>query len=722
MKHGKFVIVLFLVLVFSLFAFADTNSLQTTEDISTQDDSLTQQTYENPQQYNTQPQNGQVQQPYNTQPQNSQSQQSSNNQSKDGQPQQANYTQGMVMQPQFNFGMTQSSNADPEYVAQQKMVEGMTTAYNWISLNSTRFSSGCKTSKDDLIKEIASVVSSSQEASSVCEQFSEESKDCNPETYCALMSSGKIPLPPQTRTTMKKLGYDPDTMKVQDITKDLIVKVCIEQTNTELNNRVEMIAATKKSISDQLSSFRANCEEYKKNKNMGPNIQLPTFNFPKREYAPGTGPNQQVQQQNQYPQQGQPNQPQGQQYPPQGNGPNGQPQNFCNGSGPICQAGQAPFCQNGNWVCQRNGQPQPIIQNPSETESDGSTQEQNETTTDSTSDESSTTTDTTSDESSTTTDTTSDGSLTTTDATTGTDDSTTGEEIVETMKQAIYNNPITGLFGAMFAANQSVCGNGICEVGIGEDPKNCPSDCMEKQFNQEQNYNNQPQGQNQPNQSRGMGSSMSPEQLCTMTDDEIIAEYMGNTESDLTFEKERNALRCKEESTKILSEMNRYNLESAKCKANAALDCEAKRQAFSTCSEMQDSPEKISTMIVNNMCRRFITSDEAKNNKLLDLATMFDQQDPALANQLGDTAEKNLADQKNLNFTSYLFGDGGYAQKLKERTDKLKEARDRLAATSSTDNQEVLNLLDTQIADLESESAKFANIFDVTRLGYMFGR
>src|SRR3989344_8114989 len=80
-------------------------------------------------------------------------------------------TMGPVMQPQFNFGMPAQSNADPEYVAQQKMVEGMTTAYNWVSLNTSRFSEGCKTNKDDLIKEISKVVQSSQEAATTCRRF-----------------------------------------------------------------------------------------------------------------------------------------------------------------------------------------------------------------------------------------------------------------------------------------------------------------------------------------------------------------------------------------------------------------------------------------------------------------------------------------------------------------------------------------------------------------------
>jgi len=47
----------------------------------------------------------------------------------------------------LNLGMPSSSFADPEYVGQQKMLKSMTTAYNWIALNSAKFASGCKDSK-----------------------------------------------------------------------------------------------------------------------------------------------------------------------------------------------------------------------------------------------------------------------------------------------------------------------------------------------------------------------------------------------------------------------------------------------------------------------------------------------------------------------------------------------------------------------------------------------
>ena len=35
----------------------------------------------------------------------------------------------------FDFGLPQSSFADPEYVGQEKMIENMTAAYTWISQN-----------------------------------------------------------------------------------------------------------------------------------------------------------------------------------------------------------------------------------------------------------------------------------------------------------------------------------------------------------------------------------------------------------------------------------------------------------------------------------------------------------------------------------------------------------------------------------------------------------
>ena len=106
----------------------------------------------------------------------------------------------------------------------------------------------------------------------------------------------------------------------------------------------------------------------------------------------------------------------------------------------------------------------------------------------------------------------------------------------------------------------------------------------------------------------------------------------------------------------------------------------------------------------------------------MDLANQFNQKDPALASQLGDTAEKNSGDQKNLNFLSYLIGDGNYAQKIQERTDKLKTIRDKLALEGSDKDQETISIIDSQISDLEKESSTFGNALDLTRWGYMIGR
>ncbi|MFA6268769.1 MAG: hypothetical protein WCW13_01490 [archaeon] len=727
MKQTKILLILIFILILSFFAFADDNSFsqptntQTTQNNSQPEQIFNNQPQNNPQQYNTQPQqpqqfnNNQKSQPYNNQ-----NQQSNNNQ-------QNNSPQDGMMQPQSNFGMPSSSSADPEYVAQQKMVEGMTTAYNWISLNTTHFSEGCKANKDDLIKEITGVVQNSTEASNICQRFSAEVTACDPELFCTTMRSGNLPLPPQTKSTMKKLGYNPDTMKAQDITQDLIIKVCIEQASSDLATRAEMVTATKKSIQDQIPKFRASCEEYKKNSNQGQNMQLPTFNFPTQQYAPGTGPNQpgqqqgRVVQQNQNPQQmqnpmQQQNPQQQNQNPPQGQQPIGPEQNVCNSQAPNCDAGPAPFCENGNWVCPQTNNPQGQ-QTPQQQNQTPSTTEQTVTTTTDTNP----TTETTTPPQPTTeaTPTQSESAApSTTPATEGGGETPTVQTIVATA----INKSISGLFGIMFEGTQAVCGNGMCEPDLGENQQNCPKDCTPNQNNQDPNSAAGQMNPNQPNQSRGPGSGMSPQQLCTLTDDEIVAEYMGNMESNLTLDKQRNEYRCKQESTNTLNEISRYNLESAKCLADAALDCESKRQAVATCNEMQNSPETIATMIVNNMCLRFISKDTTKNNKLLTLAAEFNQADPALASQLSDTSEKNIADQKSLNIVSYLFGDGNYAQKLKERTDKLIIARDRLASKQNADDKDVLDMLDAQIADLKSESEKFSNAFDITRIGYLFGR
>ncbi len=211
----------------------------------------------------------------------------------------------------------------------------------------------------------------------------------------------------------------------------------------------------------------------------------------------------------------------------------------------------------------------------------------------------------------------------------------------------------------------------------------------------------------------------SPEMLCNMTDDEIVESYTSQMASGMPSQEEMQ-YSCSMESGRMLQEMNRYKLEIARCRADAALDCQSKQQALQNCNEMKDNPEKISALIVGNMCRRFSTTTaEAAQNKLLDVASKYYDSDPALANQLGDTAEKTVADQQQLDMLSYLFGNGNYGAKLTERAKKLKEVKDRLQSKGIND-AETISILESQISELETEGNKFNNPLDLTRLGYIF--
>lgn len=618
------------------------------------------------------------------------------NQSQDNLPQnnQVQNNQPQNNQP-FNMGLPQQSSADPSYVAEQIMIEGMTTAYNWVSLNTQRFSEGCKTDKDALIMEITDVLKSSQEAATACQRFELESKNCDPQVYCEKMRGGQMPLPSNINSALKEMGKDPTTMKAEDMTLDLINEVCIKQANDKLQERTKIYENAKEDLTTQLVAFRKKCEEYKQNSAANPNVKLPDFVGPtlQIQYAPGTGPNQ-VQQQNPNqpnPQQGQNNQNPGQNnLPREPNGPNGM---VCNDSAPNCDGGPAPMCQNGKWICPQGPSVDQIITSngnngvqgtndiaPAE---NGTGEGANDTTQESGASEETTETPTQESE------------------TSGGDSGT-----AQTSAGNTISNAINGFFVAFFEGT-SVCGNGICEPDMGESPQSCSSDCKSN------TYGNQPQNNQPQNYNQQQNPGRSPQQLCEMSDEEIFEEYLGHMKSDLTFESDRDKFRCTDDSIKTFGEINKYKLQTAMCKADAALDCDAKKQALTTCLELKDSPDKIATIVVTNVCRRIIAPEQAKNNKLYDLAAKFDQQDPALASQLSDTAETNQQDKKDLSIISYLFGDGGYAQKIKERTDSLRSIKERLVARGDTENTEIIALLDAQIKELEAETDKFSNAFDI---------
>jgi len=617
----------------------------------------------------------------------------------------------------FDIGMPEWSSAGPEYVAQQKMIENMTTAYNWVALNTARFADGCKTNKEGLVSEITSVIQQAQEASKACQRFATEASNCNPELFCSRFSNGSLPLPPEARIAMKKAGYNPDTIKIDDISEEMIIKMCLSMNDTEINSRKQMIESAKEQVRQQLASFRQKCEQRKQQMG-GQQIRLPDFN------PFQGGPNVVANQQD-------PRGPQGgcQSQPPDcyprpppfcqnGNWvcPEGTQQQesnvVCPGQAPSCAPAGAPMCQNGNWICpgepqqQQPMQPQmPVPQEPAPqlpvpeqpaptmpTPEQPAPQIQ-------------------------------EPAPAPAPEPAPTPPATEGQ----TAPQFSFIRTITGLITG--TNGSAICGNGICEPDFGESAQNCHDDCLPAadgvqgrrptEYNPQQPMTQATGGQGMRQQGGQGMPGLSPEMLCNMTDEEIVESYTSQMQTGMPQEEEME-YRCKMESGRMLSEMSRYKLEIAKCKADAALDCQAKQQALQNCNEMKDSPEKIANLIVNNMCRRFgTTTMEAAKNKLYAVANKWYESDPALANQLGDTADKTIEDQKALGVLSYFFGNGEYASKLEERAQKLKEVRDRLKSNGVTDT-ETLATVEAQINEMETESGKFKNFFDVTRIGYIF--
>ncbi|MDO8648102.1 MAG: hypothetical protein Q7R70_06880 [Candidatus Diapherotrites archaeon] len=666
-----------------------------------------------------------------------------------------NSVQSQIKMPgSVDFGIPQQSFASPEYVAQERMLESMTTAYNWITLNSSRFAQGCKTDKPALITEITTVLSKAQETSTVCKTFETEAKSCNPKTFCAKFKQGNLPLPQNAITILKKLGYDPTSLKIEDITTDLITKVCIEQRSANTAEKNSMIESVKQKIQDQLPEFKKKCELLKQTKSNMPNVMLPNIEI--RPQAQQNYQNQQFNRTQSQTQGGACKEPHPDCYPlpaPKCNNGNwvceGAPQKemqqqnqqqtdssgniVCQSQAPECSpGGPAPMCQNGNWTCpQQEPAPQPIEQPQPVTEPQPAPVEQPQTTT----------------------------------------------EPVPAETPATTTETASPATGAVTMA--AVCGNNLCEPDLGENNSNCQQDCMpnsgnynydpqQKPYNQQQpeqqidgqspqQYNpQQPQGQQmpygqqqqpygnqQPNQQynqqptqqeqqmpygQGQGTQQpqvnnfvmpGPEQLCQMSDEEIIDIYTKQM-SGGTPSTDEIQLQCGQEAQRELNNMGRFKLEIAKCEAESALDCEAKKQALSSCSEMKSSPEKVAGMIVDSMCRKFgVNSSNAATNGLYAVADKWANSDPALANQLGDTADKVTQEKKKLDVISYVFGNGDYANKLSSRAAELRTVRQKLAS-SGVNDQETLRTLDSQAEQLETESSQFKNLIDFGRIGQMF--
>ncbi|MEK6957844.1 MAG: hypothetical protein AABW99_02605 [archaeon] len=618
-----------------------------------------------------------------------------------------------------DFGMPSGSFADPDYVAQEKMIESMTVAYNWIALNSTKFASGCGTDKPALAAELVGVIQAAQETSKVCTQLASEASQCNPEIFCSMFNSGQLPFPPEMRAALKKAGYDPSTLKVSDITTDVAYNVCISMAQPQIDQQKQATENAKAKIQEQLPAFRAKCEEFKKWKESGQGneIRLPDFG--------------------QFPQGQQNGQQQGQQidnyvYQPQQNQQG--PQGGCQGQPPDCGQNGGAFCDNGNWVCPvaggSNGPPQEN-QQPQQEQQPQEQQQPVEQPTEQPPQESQPAPE---------------SAPAPEPAPLGGGVQAIGDNVLKTISSVPVTWFVPLIFGSAlleeFVQQPTVCGDTMCSWDSGENDRSCPQDCRGggnagggygngsgDGYGDGGGYGRQyapgtgpgmQQGQQGPQgqQNRPGGPGPSPEMLCGMSDDEIVEMYsQGNRGGPQQAEVE---YRCKTESGRIVQEMNRYKLEIARCNADAALECAAKQQAVTKCNEMKDNPEKAAGLVVDNMCRRFGTPVAAgSSDELYQVANKWYDEDPALANQLGDTADKTAEDQKKLDIGSYLFGNGDYGAKLKERAAKLREIKARLVSNNVND-PETIATLDAQATELETEASKFSNFFDMGRIGYMF--
>ncbi|HIH09565.1 MAG TPA: hypothetical protein HA254_02735, partial [Candidatus Diapherotrites archaeon] len=248
----------------------------------------------------------------------------------------------------FDIGLPESSFADTEYVGQQRMMESMTSAYNWISSNSSSFAQGCVGDKAALVSTLTGVIKQSQEASTVCSRLDSEAKICNPDDFCSQFSSGKIPLPAEAKYALKKAGIDESSITIDTFNEDTVIKLCRAMAGASLQSEKDMLAKAKDRIKEQLPNFRVKCEELKKFRESGDQgFRLPDIYVPGPQQMGGqSGSNnagRYIQGQNggQY--------VSGSQYGPDyGKG--------CQGPGPpqACGMGAEPFCDGGVWKCRQS--------------------------------------------------------------------------------------------------------------------------------------------------------------------------------------------------------------------------------------------------------------------------------------------------------------------------------------------------------------------------------
>src|SRR3989344_8881326 len=170
---------------------------------------------------------------------------------------------GFGMPGGFDLGLPESSAADPEYIAQEKFVDEMTTVYTWVAANSTQFVHGCRENREQLITTINSVIVQAQEASTVCRQFEAEAASCDPELFCSRFERG-MPIPPGIESAFREAGLDPTNISVNDMTPDVAIKICKAQSGKELEKQKDRNEKMKDNLRSQVPAFRQKCEEYKK--------------------------------------------------------------------------------------------------------------------------------------------------------------------------------------------------------------------------------------------------------------------------------------------------------------------------------------------------------------------------------------------------------------------------------------------------------------------------
>ncbi|HZX20303.1 MAG TPA: hypothetical protein VFF13_04795 [archaeon] len=647
-------------------------------------------------------------------------------------------SQGFNVPGGFDLGLPESSAADPEYIAQEKFVDEMTTVYTWIAANSTQFVSGCRENREQLVTTINSVIQQAQETSTVCKLFEAEAAACDPDLFCSRFEHG-MPIPPGMESAFREAGLDPETVSVNDMTQDVAIKICKAQSGKEFERQKERNEKMKDNLKSQIPAFRQKCEEFEKMMEQGrQGPTLPDFQFgmpqqgdygpqqgqqygpPQGDYGPPIGDH--------GPQTGDYGPPAGDYGPPTGDygPPTGQPYDQ--------PPEQQPFQQPQETIQQPQEVSQPTTETTPTPEPAPAPEPTPEVTTS--------------------------PQPNVLNAITGfafilafeeepaqtipQDYSAPPEEFVppqdysqppQDYQQGYppqeydqgYRSPMQGDNYGFDRISEGTMPHQGQPFGTPENyrPPQGDSSYNEEGFNRERQFGDRQEGfgsqQNNGPQQGGPHMGPSPEELCEMSDDELVDSFIGNMDKFAPQEREIDAM-CTRESSKILRELNGLKLGIAKCKANAAIDCAAKQESVKSCNEIKENPETISKILVNTMCRRFgIRADatEARGG-LYDVATEFYDDDPALANQLGDTADKTTEERNKLGFFNYILGDSEYGGNLQERAEKLRGVRERLATEGDADPQSI-SQIDDEIEKLETEGQQFTNVFDIGRIGRMFG-